>query len=377
MKVTLICDVLGEENNGTTIAAMNLLRSLKAKGHEVRVVCPDEKRRGQPGFYVVPTYNFGIFNNYVKKNGVTLAKPEKDVLQEAIRGADIVHVLVPFGLGKAGSRMAQEMGIPVSASFHCQAENITNHIFLMNANLINKLAYHIFNRRLYRNCDAVHYPTQFICDVFEREVGKTNHYIISNGVNSAFCPGPGEKPPAFADKFVVLSIGRYSREKAQHILIDAVAQSRHRDKIQLILAGSGPRREFLEKRAKKAGILPPVFGFYSRQELVQVIRQADLYVHPAVIEIEAIACLEAIACGLPPVIADSPRSATRNFALSEDNLFHYNNAEDLAKKIDYWLENPEERQKCSQNYVGYAKEFAFDRCMDRMEAMLLETAGKQ
>ena len=43
MIITVVCDVLGEENNGTTIAAMNLIRSLKAKGHEVRVVCPDEE----------------------------------------------------------------------------------------------------------------------------------------------------------------------------------------------------------------------------------------------------------------------------------------------------------------------------------------------
>lgn len=41
MKITIVCDVLGEENNGTTIAAMNLIRSLKAKGHNVTVVCPD------------------------------------------------------------------------------------------------------------------------------------------------------------------------------------------------------------------------------------------------------------------------------------------------------------------------------------------------
>ena len=46
MKIAIICDVLGKENNGTTVAAMNLIRSLKAKGHEVRVVCPDEDRRG-------------------------------------------------------------------------------------------------------------------------------------------------------------------------------------------------------------------------------------------------------------------------------------------------------------------------------------------
>ena len=47
MIVTVVCDVLGEENNGTTVAAMNLIRALKAKGHTVRVLCGDEERRGE------------------------------------------------------------------------------------------------------------------------------------------------------------------------------------------------------------------------------------------------------------------------------------------------------------------------------------------
>lgn len=67
MKIAIVSDVLGEENNGTTIAAMNLIRSLKEKGHEVRVICPDKNRQGQEGFYVVGTLNVGPFNNYVKK----------------------------------------------------------------------------------------------------------------------------------------------------------------------------------------------------------------------------------------------------------------------------------------------------------------------
>ena len=80
MNIAVICDVLGEENNGTTIAAMNLIRTLRAKGHQVRVVSPDANRAGEPGYYVVPTRNLGIFNNYVAKNGVSLAKPVRSIL---------------------------------------------------------------------------------------------------------------------------------------------------------------------------------------------------------------------------------------------------------------------------------------------------------
>ena len=33
MTITIVCDILGEENNGTTIACMNLIRFLRAQGH--------------------------------------------------------------------------------------------------------------------------------------------------------------------------------------------------------------------------------------------------------------------------------------------------------------------------------------------------------
>ena len=75
MRIVVVCDVLGAENNGTTVAAMNLIRSLRAKGHEVRVVCPDQTREGEEGYYIIPTVSFGPLNGYVRKNGVTIARP--------------------------------------------------------------------------------------------------------------------------------------------------------------------------------------------------------------------------------------------------------------------------------------------------------------
>ena len=36
MTITIVCDILGEENNGTTIACMNLIRFLRAQGHTIR-----------------------------------------------------------------------------------------------------------------------------------------------------------------------------------------------------------------------------------------------------------------------------------------------------------------------------------------------------
>lgn len=377
MKIAVICDVLGQENNGTTIAAMNLIRTLQDKGHTVRVVCADPSRAGQPGFYIVPKYNFYIFNHYVEKNGVAPAKCDQAVLESAIRDVDVIHVMLPFALGKAAAIYAHEHQIPLTAGFHCQAENLTNHIFLKDCPWVNQLTYKIIYKRLYQYCDCIHYPTQFICDTFESVVGKTPHRVISNGVSHEFRPVAVERPPELFGKYVVLFTGRYSREKSHRVLIEAVAKSRHRDEIQLVFAGAGPQKDNLVKLAKKQGIPMPILKFFSRKELVRVVNCADLYVHPAEIEIEAISCLEAIACGRVPLIADSPRSATRYFALTNRNLFHFNDPADLAEKLDWWLEHPREREECSRQYLGYAQQFDYALCMDRMEQMLRETVEEK
>ena len=374
MTIVVVCDVLGEENNGTTIAAINLVRTLIAKGHNVRVVCPDEFRRGHPGFYIVPKLNVGPFNGYVEKSGVAIAKVDRETLRQALDGADAVHIITPFFLSRAALKMAKEMNIPVTAGFHCQAENFSNHIFLMNSHGFNNKVYKYFYKHFYKDVDCVHYPSQFIRETFEKECGhKPNGRVISNGVNTRFQKRETKKPVEMQDRFVILFTGRYSREKSHEVLIKAVSLSRYSDKIQLIFAGQGPLENKLRKLSQKLLKIQPVFKFFGRDEMVDVINYADLYVHPAEVEIEAIACLEAIACGTVPVIADSKRSATRFFALDENNLFRSNDPGDLADKIDYWLEDAERREKRSIEYSGYSKKFAQDYCMNEMERMICET----
>ena len=86
MNVTIVCEVLGKANNGTTVAALNLIRSLKEKGHNVKVICPDADREGLEGYYILPVTNMGgIINGILEKNHVTLAKYDVQIIYDAIK----------------------------------------------------------------------------------------------------------------------------------------------------------------------------------------------------------------------------------------------------------------------------------------------------
>lgn len=376
MKITIVCDVLGEENNGTTLAAMNLIRALRAKGHQVTILCPDEEKKGVPGYAVVPTRNLGIFNGYVASNGVKLAKPDDRVIRQAVTGADIVHVMLPFILGRRATMIAKELGIPVSAGFHAMAENFTSHIFMENFYPANRLTYCLFAKE-YSQVNAIHYPTQFLRDLYEGMYGPTNGYVISNGVNASFKPCPVPKPREYQDKFVIVATGRYSKEKNQEVLLKAANLSRHRERLQVILAGSGPKEKRLRALGKKLPV-EPRFGFFPHEQMVELLNYADLYVHSAAMEAEGISCLEAISCGLVPIISNSPRCATKAYALTDRSLFQFDSPKNLAAQIDWWLDHPQDRARWGNRYAeNAAGQFDQEKCMDQMERMLLETAGKR
>lgn len=377
MKIVVVCDVLGEENNGTTIAAMNLIRYLKARGHEVRVLCADEDKRSLDGYYVVPKLNLGPINGYVAKAGVTLAKGDAKIIRHALDGADHVHIMMPFPLGSKSAKIAKKMGLPITAGFHMQAENFTAYYKMNDVKLMNHIVYRYIWRALYRYVDAIHYPTEFVKGVFEGQIKKnTRGYVISNGVNEYVKPKDVCRPEEFKGKTVILSTGRYSREKSQDTLIKAIALSSYRYEIQLILAGHGTKEKYYKKLAKKLPI-EPIFKFYGREEMVDVLNLCDLYVHPAETELEGIACIEAISVGKMTVVSDSPRAATSGFAIDEKCIFKNRNPRDLARVIDYWIENERERAEYEKRYLESSAHFDQSACMAEMEKMIFEVYNEK
>lgn len=374
MTVTVVCDVLGEENNGTTIAAMNLIRFLKSQGHTVKILCGDEDKKGQDGYYVVPNYNLGkVLNAFVRKVGVKLARPVKSIIEEALEGVDLVHIMVPLALGLATVKIAKEKGLPITAGFHMQAENLTSYFKVNKIRPINHMVYKFIYRKMYRYVDAIHYPTQFIRDVFESNIHKTtNGYIISNGVHSYVQKRDVAKPEEYKDRIVLLMIGRFAREKSQDTLLKATLYSKYSHNLQIILAGQGNKEKYYKKLAKRCPI-PPVMKFFGREEVIDVINYSDMYVHTAEAELEGIACLEAICCGKLTIVSNSRLSATKGFAVDDRCVFKNRNPKDLARVIDYFIEHPEVKAEIEEKYLNSAICYAQEDCMKRMEQMMLET----
>ena len=348
---------------GACIWASRYVETLRSRGHEVRIVSTGDPA---PHKYVVKTKVYPLIADIVEKNGFVFGRIDEPVVRRAFEGADIIHFVFPFKLSYTTLKIAREMDIPVFSAFHCQPENVTYNLGLKHFPIVATYIYGRYNRMFYKYFKHVHCPTQFIADQLVKHNYKNKLHVISNGVDEAFQPMKVEKPTEWKDKFVIGMVGRIAAEKRQDLIIQAVAMSKYHDRIQLVFCGKGPKERKYTKLAARFG-LKPHFQFYRKDDLLRVINSFDLYVHASEIEIEAVACWEALACGKVPIIANSENSATRFFALDERSLFKNKDAADLCKKIEYWIEHPEEKEKMSKKYVAAARDNSLSKSIDRIE----------
>ena len=227
--------------------------------------------------------------------------------------------------------------------------------------------------RIYNRSSMVICPSKFAENELRYYGLEAPATVISNGLLPMFRPVPVERDPAHAGKFIILSVGRNAPEKRQGFIIQAIGKSKYRDKIQLILAGEGPLREKLQESARELPN-PPVFLTLTSEELVKYYNMADLYVHAANVEVECMTVLEGMGCGLPPLIADSPKSAASQFALDDRSLFEWDNLGQLSEKIDYWVDHPVELQQVRKLYHESAQHFLIGKSYDKL-VEVYNTAG--
>lgn len=374
MKILLVTDQFYDANNGLTISSRRFAKVLESHGHQVRVVCAraSESSESRECDYPLQKQYIPIFDHLVTSQGMTFAKPDDDILEVAIQWADVVHFISPFILSHHGIMICRKLGKPYTSAFHVQPENITSSIHMGSWNWLSHLIYLGFNRYIYQYCAHVHCPSNFIANELKKAGYTSCLHVISNGIDPDFSYRKLEKSPELSGKFVILMVGRLSREKRQDVLIRAIAKSKYADRIQLVLAGKGPKAEQLRALSDSLLPIPAKIGFFSKPDLLDLIAMSDLYVHAADAEIEAMSCMEAFACGLVPIIANSTKSATPQFALDERSLFPAGDYAALADKIDYWVTHEKERKQMELQYAALGKKYDLDQCVSQAEDMFLQ-----
>ena len=374
MKILIVIDQYDGANNGTTISARRFVENLRKRGNEVRVISTGKEEKEK--YRVDKIHLMPVVNKIVTSQGMEFAKADENKLTEAINWAEVVHFYMPFLLSIRGMKIAQKLNKPMTVAFHVQPENITYSIGLGKKDAVNDKIYTVFRDTFFNKFNHIHCPSKFIANELKKHGYTAKLHVISNGIEPDWKYNKIDKPEELKDKIVITMVGRLSREKRQDVLIEAVKQTKYVDKIQLIFAGKGPKENYYKKLGDQL-TNKPIFEFCEKEKLQNILAYTDLYIHTSDAEIEAISCIEAIATGLVPIIAKSDKSATSQFALDERSMFEAGNSKELAKKIEYWLDNEEERKRMEKEYAKNAEKYRIEKSMEKIEEMFREEINER
>jgi 1,2-diacylglycerol 3-alpha-glucosyltransferase len=348
LKIAIVIDAYDDCKNGAAISTKRFVDLLRLE-HDVFLISTGKPAAGKT---VLPKFYAPVVRKVMKTMNAPLAIPMRRKLRKVFREVDIIHIQFPFLLAISSVKIARKLNIPVVATFHIQAEHLAMNAGIRGAWFING-CYRIWMKYIYNPADLVICPSKFAEDELKRYGLTSPSVIISNGILPGYKPINNKRKQEWEGKFVILSVGRFAPEKRQTMIMQAINSSKYRVSIQLILIGEGPMKE---KLREYGDFLPnkPVMLTLQPEELIYYYTTADLYVHAASIEIEGMTILEAMACGLPLLIADSPKSAAKQFALDQTSLFNVDEMQDLVNKIDYWIEHPEKLREARQQYSDHS-----------------------
>ncbi|UFS98189.1 glycosyltransferase [Nocardia huaxiensis] len=312
MRIVQLANFYGPRSGGLRTALHHLGAGYVEAGHEVVLIVPGRRRSEvvlESGVVriTVPALPIPWTGGYRAADPRRVADVVKGLRPDAMEVSDRL-TLRGFG------RWARARGIASVMISHERLDRLLGQVLPGAA---ARRAADAANRRTAENYDIVVCTTQFAREEFER-IDVPNVELVPLGVDlDMFRPDRHDRrlrTDLAADDYPLLvHCGRLSVEKRADRSIEAVGALRREGVgARLVVAGDGPRREALERRART---IPPLHdgmpsvhftGFIDdRTELATLLATADVSLAPGPHETFGLAALEALAAGTPVVASRS------------------------------------------------------------------------
>lgn len=243
-------------------------------------------------------------------------------------GAELVHVVNPFWLARAGSAAARRLELPLVASFHQDLAMVAGH---MRLGMLHNIIWD-YTRRRYADAQIALATSQAMLNLLEhRGVGRqsvtagydnesldTGRHPVARQDNRRLSLWPcGVDSERFhprrrsaetrrrmvgadAGRTIALYTGRLAPEKGLERLYPLTRDPN----VVLVVAGDGPLRPALERDLDGCSVR--FTGWLDPDQLADVYAAADVFAFPSTTETLGFALIEALASGLPVLAADSP-----------------------------------------------------------------------
>ena len=354
MHIMIVTDQYPPMIGGVPTVTHNLAVDLVQRGHQVWVAAPSygmrDARRLEQG---VRVYRFSSFEwpSYKELRIPFLPfMPIRNLIKKS--EPDIIHIHSPAVLGNIAQILAGGLRKPVIATNHYLPINMSRS--LTSDPLIGKHFSNVTYSYLVNFCNRCEYvtaPTMTALKLLYDHGLRAPAKAISNGIDlTTFTPG--EPDPTIRKRFnlpedkpLILHINRLSEEKRVNVLIDAVAKMHNNAHVALV--STGPAEQELRAQVAHLNIEDRVsfLGYVRDAELLKLRRSSDLFVIPSEADLQSLATMEAMACGLPVVAANA--YALPELVHHEKNgfLFKGGDSSEMAHYIDVLVADPDLRKR--------------------------------
>jgi len=197
--------------------------------------------------------------------------------------------------------------------------------------------------------------------------------FYENGLSKQFIGTPRQRT---GKTLQLLFVGRLVPYKGADMAIAAIARldESMRRRLHLTIVGDGSEKTNLENQTHELKLTQTVTftGWVPQHETADYYRQADVFCFPSVREFGGAVALEAMACGLPCIVADHAglgeyvteetgykiKPVSRQFMIIQ-----------LAEKIKILFENRDLLHQMAQKAIERVQEFEWETKADRMLAI--------
>lgn len=331
MRILYVTDSYYPHVNGVYYFIQRLALALQDQGHMVAVMAPSETICDSETL-VQNIKVFGVASAPIFfYQGIRFPIPffVKFRIRKLLKEfkPDVIHIQNHFSLNKSLLKVNQDYKIPVIATNHFMPENFT--AFVRSPKLKTKITNWLWRdfAKVFNKASIVTTPTQTAAQLI-RHVLRVKVTVISNGIDlSRFTPVQNFRLDV-RSKFslppcpIILSVGRLDPEKHIEEIIEAASLIKEKD-FCLLIVGKGHKRPSLEELARKEGIAHKVFftGFVSDHDLLGIYKASSCFVIASIAELQSLATMEAMACGLAVIAAKA--GALEELVFPDKNGFLY------------------------------------------------------
>jgi glycosyltransferase involved in cell wall biosynthesis len=362
MRILIAGQTYAPAHNGQAVFTTNLAEGLARQGHQVVMVAPSTglkwQSKNQNGVQIEAISSISMAHINPNANfslpGVVELAVEKIVRQFR---PNIIHIQDHYMLSYAALGAGRRYKIRVVGTNHFMPENVTPYLpfgiprqWYVNLNqALWQWMLHTYNQ-----LDSVTGPSRTAVKIMHQNGLRTPAQPISCGVDlERFHPIPNLDRAAVRQRYQLdphkttfLFVGRIDGEKRIDLLLHAFSQL-GRDDIQLAIAGRGAVLPELMALANSLQLTHQVhfLGYLPDADLPLLLNSADVFVMPSEAELLSIASLEAMACGLPVLLAHAqalPELVNQGF---NGYLFEPGNLDDLIHTIAIFADHPERLER--------------------------------